>query len=105
MKTYTPIHTSLATPFQDFYKGAVGKAVVQVVPALLGSAGATINVYIQSNTATFSQDYDCNGNPVSNLLREKRAVAACAAPGNSPDSTTTSAPPELTLEGEILPRY
>ncbi len=47
--------------FTDFSKGPIGKAVVEVVPNSDGS-GATINIYVQSDTPSWSGNYDSNGN-------------------------------------------
>ena len=90
----TPVPYIATSMFSNFDTDTIGKAVVEVV-SKTDRSGATINVYIQSNTPTWTQDYDCNGNPVTNVKQKKRAAAACAAKGNSTITagpTTTAGP-------------
>ena len=81
-----PYEYPATSAFTDFNKDPKGKAVVEVVSKPDGS-GATINVYIESDTPTWSRNYDCNGNPVT-TTKQKRVAAACPAPGSSAQSTT-----------------
>ena len=62
--------------FENFRNKPIGKAVVQVLPKGDGS-GTTINVYIQSDTPTWTRDFDCNGNPFKRTKRKRGAVVAC----------------------------
>lgn len=59
--------------------GDFDKLVVQWQPKDDGS-GATLNVYIRSDTPAFTGNYDCNGNPAAAGLRRlmARAGPACA---------------------------
>ena len=81
-----PYVYTATSAFSDFHEGPKGKAVVEVISRSDGS-GATINVYIESDTPTWSQNYNCNGNPVT-TTKYKRVAAACPAPGSSAQSTT-----------------
>ena len=56
-----PFEYAATSAFTDFDNGPIGKAVVEVVPGSAGS-GVTINVYIQSDTPSWSGTYDSNGN-------------------------------------------
>ena len=68
--------------------GVSDKLVVQWSP---DGTGATLNVYIRSDTATFTGTYDCNGNPVSGSKLKARA-SACAPAGTFVTSTSAPAP-------------
>lgn len=70
------------TTFEDFEETPMGKAIVEVLPKDDGS-GTTINVYIQSDTPTWTQDFDCNGRPSRNTRRKSRAIGACTARSGS----------------------
>jgi len=76
-----PVLYTATSAFSNFETGTVGKAVVEVVPKT-DRSGATINVYIESDTPMWTQDYDCNENPVINPKQKRRAATACAAKGN-----------------------
>ena len=69
--------------------GNSDKLAVQWIPKADGS-GATMNVYIRSDTPQFTGNYNRNGDPVANS-KHRRAVTACA-PKNQTQSTITSAP-------------
>ena len=62
-KNVIPVSYIATTMFTNFDSGPVGKAVVEIVPQSGG--GATINVYIQSDTPSWSGTYDAGGNLVS----------------------------------------
>ena len=55
-----PFAYTATSAFTNFESGPIGKAVVEVVPKKDGS-GATINVYIQSDTPSWSGNYDASG--------------------------------------------
>ena len=55
-----PFAYTATSAFTNFESGPIGKAVVEVVPKSDGS-GATINVYIQSDTPSWSGNYDASG--------------------------------------------
>ena len=57
----TPFAYAATSAFADFSTGTLGKAVVEVVPGSAGS-GVTINVYIQSDTPSWTGTYDSSGN-------------------------------------------
>lgn len=56
--------------------GNSDKLVVQWSPKSDGT-GATLNVYIRSDTAAFTGNYDCNGNAVSGSSQLKKRGSAC----------------------------
>ena len=69
--------------------GINDKLVVQWSPNLDGT-GAALNVYILSDTATFTGNYDCNGDTASGSKLKARAPA-CAPPGTPAPSSSASA--------------
>ena len=72
------------------FPGPQGKAIVTWTPRTDGSGGATLNVYIQSDNPTFTQDYDCHGNPTP-ASKHKRGNPACVPkPVNSTGSLQTT---------------
>ena len=56
-----PFQYSATSGVGGFANSAMGKAVVEVVPNTVGG-GATINLYIQSDTPSWSGNYDVAGN-------------------------------------------
>ncbi len=106
IRTSSPGYTAIMKNLQDlvevpnnnivsipYRRGGGGgnsdKLAVQWAPKADGS-GATMNVYIRSDTPRFTGNYDCNGNPVANG-KHKRAGPACT-PAKKPPSTITNAP-------------
>lgn len=53
-----PFQYTASSAMADFSNSPMGKAVVEVVP---NGSGATINLYIQSNTPSWSGNYDSSG--------------------------------------------
>ena len=53
-----PFQYTATSAFTDFSSSPIGKAVVEVVP---NGSGATINLYIQSDTPSWSGNYDSSG--------------------------------------------
>ena len=92
----TPVPYIATLMFSNFDTDTIGKAVIEIV-SKTDRNRATINIYIQSNTSTWTQDYNCNGNPVTNIKQKKRAAAVYAAKENSiitagPTTTAGSSP-------------
>ena len=58
-----PFQYTATSAAADFTNSAKGKAVVEVVPNATGG-GATINLYIQSDTPSWSGNYDAAGNRI-----------------------------------------
>lgn len=58
-----PFAYTATSAFSDFSSGPIGKAIIEAVPKS-GGNGATINVYIQSDTPSWSGDYNAQGNLV-----------------------------------------
>ena len=66
-----PFQYTATSAFADFSNSPRGKAVVEVVP---NGSGATINLYIQSDTPSWSGNYDSSG-VLTPTSKEKKRVA------------------------------
>ena len=73
----------------EFPGMAKGKAVVQWSPKSDNTGGATLNLYIENDIPKFTQDYDCNGNPIS-TGNHKRDGPACSRTVTYPTSSATA---------------
>ena len=98
-KMNIPAANIVPFPYRRGISGGVfDKLVVQWSPKLDGT-GATLNVYIRRNTATFTGHYDCKGDIVSDS-KTKAKAPACASGGTpgpslwapAPDSPLTPSP-------------
>ena len=77
--------------------GNSDKLVVQWSPKSDGT-GATLNVYIRSDSAAFTGNYDCNGSPVSGLHQLKERALACRK-----SFSTTAAAAQFTYVAQQPP--
>jgi hypothetical protein len=75
------------------FPGPQGKAVVDWAPNDRG--GATMNVYIQNNAPTFTQEYDSDRNPVNNC-KLKRDGSGCTPKSKVPSNITQNPTPSCT---------
>jgi hypothetical protein len=77
----------------DEFPGPQGKAVVDWAPNDQG--GATMNVYIQNNAPTFTQEYDSDRNSVNNC-KLKRDGSGCTPKSKVLSNITQSPTPSCT---------
>ena len=84
--------------------GNTDKLVVQWQPKD-DNTGATLTVYIRSDTAAFTGTYDCNGNPVTggSRLLMPRVGPACTRTSTVPRTATVIPLPAATLCTYVAP--